>query len=617
MSNTVDVKKQLTRRAFVFGGANAAAMSVVIGRLYYLQFIRADEYRNLAEGNRVKLQLIAPVRGLLVDRNGVEFASNKKNFRLYLDTETRTNTRKLLVSLAGLLDISNDRIEEVIEEAKAARHVPPVLIKEHLSQDELAQFEFYQFNYPGIFLDIGQTRYYPFSENASHLIGYVGGVAKEEKEQDGSEDQLEFLPDFKVGKNGAEKMLETRLRGTAGVKQIEVNVHGTAVRELSRREGKPGENIRLTVDSRLQEYASARLYGESAAAVVMNVHNGDVLALASVPGYDPNSFSKGITPKYWGELQANPRNPLMDKALSGQYPPGSTIKPCMALAALDAKVIDEESRVFCNGHFTLGNHSFACWKAGGHGSVNLQEALKGSCDVFFYTMANRMGIDRIAAMARKLGLGQVTGLGLPSEKPGIVPDDAWKRKRYGEKWQPGDSISVGIGQGYLIATPLQLAVMVSRIASGLAVSPRLVVPQQENEIEPLDVAEDYLASVCQGMNRVVNEQGGTGYASRIKDERFTMAGKTGTAQVRKVIQHGADQNKLPWEARDHAWFVAFAPVAAPKYAAAVIVEHGGHGASVAAPIVRDLLLKIQSLDAGEPGPDVPKIPQGGDDDEVD
>jgi penicillin-binding protein 2 len=351
----------------------------------------------------------------------------------------------------------------------------------------------------------------------------------------------------------------------------------------------------------------------------MNVHNGDILALASMPGYDPNSFSAGIPTQYWEELKANPKNPLMNKVISGQYPPGSTIKPCMGLAALDAKVINEESRVFCDGHFTLGNHTFACWKAGGHGSVNLQEAIKGSCDVFFYTMANRMGIDKIAVMARKLGLGKVTGLGLPGEKQGIVPDDAWKRKRYAEKWQGGDTISVGIGQGYLITTPIQMAVMTARIANGgYEVNPRLVTPEKEVEPKHLGIADDYLGAICEGMNAVVNTPGGTAYGSRIQDERFPMAGKTGTAQVRKVIQHGMDQNTLPWEERDHAWFVGFAPVAAPKYVAAVIVEHGGHGASVAAPVVRDLLLKIQAMDAGEPGPPMPEIKKPeGDDNEVD
>jgi penicillin-binding protein 2 len=399
---------------------------------------------------------------------------------------------------------------------------------------------------------------------------------------------------------------------------MEVNVHGVAVRELGRKEGVPGKDIHLTIDSRLQEYAAARLAGESAAAVVMDVNNGNVLALVSVPGYDPNSFSKGITSKYWGELQANIRNPLMNKAISGQYPPGSTFKLSMGLAALEAKVINQESRVYCNGGFMYGNHRFTCWRPEGHGSVNLHDAIMKSCDVFFYTMADRLGIDAMAAMAHRLGLGKITGLGVPGEKAGIMPDEDWKMARYGQSWQGGDTINVGIGQGYVIATPLQLAVMTARIANGgLAVSPRLVVPEKEIAPRPLGIADDYLAAVCDGMNAVVNMQGGTAYAHRIKDERFLMAGKTGTSQVRKLIRHGMDQSKLPWEDRHHAWFTAFAPVHAPRYAATVIVEHGGGGASAAAPVVSDILMKIQSLDAGEIWPKLPDAAKPDGDDQVD
>jgi penicillin-binding protein 2 len=605
----VTSKQLLTRRAVVFGAANVAAMGVILGRLGYLQFVRAEEYTTLAEGNRVKLQLLAPVRGLLLDCKGVKLADNQKNFRLFLDTEMTKDARDALKSLAGVIAISDERMAQVLSEAKVARYTPPILIKEHLTWDELSQFEFYRLNYPEVFVDIGQVRYYPSGENASHLIGYVGAVTEAEAKEM-NEQELARLPDFKIGKSGVEKMLEATLRGTAGVKQTEVNVHGLAVRELSRKEGKPGKDTHLTIDSRLQEYAAARFGSESGAAVVMNVHNGDVLALVSMPGYDPNSFSKGITEKYWGELQANARNPLLNKAIAGQYPPGSTFKLAMALAALDAEMVDPESRIFCDGHFMLGNHSFTCWKPGGHGSVNLHTAIQQSCDVFFYTMAERLGIDRMAAMALKMGLGKITKLGLPGEKPGLVPDDNWKHTRYGQSWQGGDTINVGIGQGYILATPLQLAVMTARIANGgFAVAPRLVASGDTHEPKPLGLSENTVTAVQEGMNAVTNLPGGTAYGARITDKRFAMAGKTGTSQVRKLLRHGIDQNSLPWEERHHAWFVGYAPVAAPQYAAAVIVEHGGGGAAAAAPIVRDILLKIQSMDAGEPGPVLPEAPK--------
>ena len=290
----------------------------------------------------------------------------------------------------------------------------------------------------------------------------------------------------------------------------------------------------------------------------------------------------------------------------------------MALAALEGKVISQESRVYCNGGFMYGNHRFTCWKPEGHGSVNMHDAIMKSCDVFFYTMADRLGIDAMAAMARKLGLGKTTGLGLPAEKPGIVPDEEWKLGRYGQSWQGGDTINVGIGQGYVIATPLQLATMTARIANGgLAVSPRLIVPEKDVPPKPIGIADDYLAAVCDGMNAVANTQGGTAYAHRIKDERFLMAGKTGTSQTKKLVRHGIDQTKIPWEDRYHAWFVGYAPVHAPKYAAAVIARAWRRRRFPAAPVVSDILLKIQSLDAGEAGPPMPEPPKLGDDDQVD
>lgn len=592
----------LTRRAIVFGAANVAAMSVLLGRLYYLQFVRGEAYKNLAEGNRVKLQLIPPVRGMLLDRYGEVMAENQKNFRLYLDPELCKNAEKTMRELAKVITLSEEDITDAVEEIRESRHRPPLMIKEHLSWDELAQFEFFRLNYPEVYVETGQVRYYPLGEKASHLLGYMGAVAKDEM----SEDELVHLPDFKIGKNGIEKMLEARLQGLAGTKETEVNVHGVPVRELGRKEGTPGDNIKLTIDKRLQQYAAARLGDESAAAVVMNVRNGDIVALASMPSFEPNTFSKGIRNKYWKALNDNPRIPLMNKAIAGQYPPGSTFKLAMALAALDDGVTSPEQRIHCGGTFMFGNHPFTCWKPHGHGSMNMTDAIAQSCDVYFYTMAQRMGIDVMAAMARRLGLGKVTGTGMSGELPAIVPDDDWKRNKYDQKWQGGDTINVGIGQGYVLATPIQLAVMTARLATGLMVKPRLTIDTPVPEFEPIGVSSAHLASVQEGMNAVCNTPRGTAYGKRIMDPRFLMAGKTGTSQVRKLIQHGLDQNKLPWEDRHHAWFVGYAPVNAPKYACSVIVEHGGGGASSAAPIVSDILLKIQALDAGEEGPPMPK-----------
>lgn len=589
-----DRQQQITRRAFVFGGASVAAISVLVGRLYYLQFIRADKFTTLAEDNRVKIQLMPPVRGTLNDRNGVPMATNEKNFRLFLDADAQRNVRTLLTKLNEIIPISEERIKLTVTQAKTSRYQPPILVKEHLTWDEVSQFEFFAPNYPGIFVDVGQVRYYPFNDQASHLIGYVGAVAEDEM----TDQPLLRLPDFKIGKSGVEKMLEQDLRGTAGVKHIEVNVHNLPVRELSTRDGVPGKDTRLTIDSRLQQFVSERIAGESAAVVVMNVHNGDVLALVSMPAFDPNRFSKGISNDYWKELQANEKNPLLNKAVAGQYPPGSTFKMAVGLAALKEELATPDTHVYCPGHFMLGNHQFNCWKAGGHGSVNLHHALAESCDTYFYTMAQRLGIDRLASAARLLGMGSMPGLGLVGEKPGLIPDDAWKRARYNDAWRPGDTINVGIGQGYVLATPLQLAVMTSRLVNGgREVKPRLVRPEGEEDVQgkALGFDPEHLAAIMDGMNAVTGQPYGTAYAKRITDPLFPIGGKTGTSQVRKIFQRGVNQDTLPWRFRHHALYVCYGPVPDPKYAAAVIVEHGGGGSAAAAPVAKDVMNKLKEL----------------------
>ena len=591
----------ISRRALFFGGVNLAMFSALTARLYFLQFIEADDYTTLAEGNRVKLQLIPPVRGSLLDFKGIPLAINEDNYRVLIDVDHDNPPEKIMSRLRMMVDISDERVKEILTKAKKRRYQPPILIKEHLSWEELAKIEYHTLELPGIFIDVGQVRNYRLKEKASHLIGYIGAVA----EGEAGEEPLLKLPDFKIGKDGAEKLLEERLRGAAGVRKVEVNVHNLPVRELSRTKSIAGENITTTIDSRLQEYASDRLGEESGAIIVMNVHNGDVLALVSMPAFDPNRFSVGITNAYWKELRENVKNPLLNKAIAGVYPPGSTFKMITGLAALEAKVAGPDSRVFCPGHFFLGNHRFNCWKPEGHGWMNLHDALAQSCDTYFYTMGQRMGIDRIAETGRKFGFGSPVGIGLPGEKPGIMPDKKWKQKRYKQEWQAGDTVNVAIGQGYVITTPLQLAVMTARIANGgRAVVPRLVADENDTPPPMMDVDPSHLQHLQLGMDMVTNSQSGTAYGKRITDPRLAMAGKTGTAQVRKILVRGRKQESLPWEHRHHALFVGYAPVVSPKYAISVVVEHGGGGSSAAAPIGKDVLEKIQRLDAEDRGIDL-------------
>jgi penicillin-binding protein 2 len=601
MPKETEKQRIFSRRAVIFGGVQMAVFSVLAGRLYYLQFIKADKYKTLAENNRIKLQLITPERGNILDRMGLPLASNEKNYRLFFDYSTinQKTFNATLSQLAALIELPEKKLKQ-LQKTKVTSASMPELVKDHMTWEEVSLIELHALSLPGVYVDIGQIRNYPLLEKSAHLIGYVGPVSEAELTDD--DPPLMRLPDFKIGKNGIEKLLETQLRGTAGIRQLEVNVHGVPVREVGNQDSIPGESIHLTVDRRLQEYTADLVKNESAGVVVMDVENGNVLTLVSMPGFDPTQFSKGISTENWEALNKNKKVPLMNKAISGQYPPGSTFKMLVGLAGLQAGAIKPSSTVYCPGHYYLGDHKFNCWKEGGHGTVNFQQAVEQSCDTFFYTTAEKLGIQKFADMARKFGLGQLHELGLVGEKPGIIPDPDWKMKRYKQKWTGGDTINCAIGQGYVLATPLQLAVMTARMATGRMVKPRFFVPEGEGhpEFRPMDVKESLLQLNRDAMATVVNSPSGTAYGKRISEPRYAFAGKTGTSQVRKITQRGMNQNLLPWEYRHHALFVGFAPVDKPKYAVAVLIEHGGGGASAAAPVARDVLLKIQQLDDPNP-----------------
>lgn len=591
-----------TRRAVIFGGLQTAAFSALVGRLFYLQFIKADQYATLSENNRIKLQLVSPERGNILDRYGATLATNEKNYRLFLDYSTLTQaTFRATVEKLYKLVPFNEKKYKALMKARVSSASMPELLKEHLSWQEVALIELHMLELPGAVIDTGQIRHYPLTEKAAHLIGYVGTVSEDEvnKEDDSQDSALLRLPDFKIGKNGVEKLMEDELRGSAGIRQLEVNVHGVPVREVGKKASIPGENVHLTIDSRLQDYAAGLVKGEGAAIVVMEVDTGNILTLVSMPGFEPDIFSKGITTDYWNKLRNDKKGPLLNKAISGIYPPGSTFKMIVGLAGLQAGIIKSGSTVYCPGQFFLGDHKFNCWKEGGHGNVTFKDAIAQSCDTFFYTVAEKLGITAYANMARKFGLGEISGLGLVGEKNGIIPDPAWKMQRYKQRWTGGDTINCAIGQGYVLTTPLQLAIMTSRMVNGgFAVKPRLFAPDNAPppQFDPINVNPNHLEAACDAMSAVCNTQQGTAYGKRITEERFMMGGKTGTSQVRKILQRGVKQDTIPWEYRHHALFVGFAPVDKPKYAAAVVIEHGGGGAAAAAPVARDVLLKIQQLD---------------------
>ncbi|MFQ5773463.1 MAG: penicillin-binding protein 2 [Kiloniellaceae bacterium] len=604
--------KTFTRRALLVAGGQALLFSTLAGRMYYLQILQSDRYAMLAEDNRINLRLIPPPRGRIVDRFGTPMAVNQQNYRVVLVREQARDVTLTLDALARIIDLSERDYQRVLREVARKRAFVPVTVQDYLTWEQVSRIEVNAPDLPGVSIEVGQTRHYPYGESLTHILGYVSAVS--EKELTG--DPLLELPGFRIGKQGIEKQYDRELRGAAGTSHLEVNAVGRVIRELAREEGTPGRDLVLTVDSELQIFVHERLKRErSAAAVVLDVGSGDVLALASTPGFDPNIFNVGMTSQTWAALIGDLRAPLTNKAIAGQYAPGSTFKMMVALAALGSG-IGPENRTFCPGFLDLGNARFHCWKRGGHGWVDMYDAIKRSCDVYFYELSRKVGIDRIAAMARRFGLGAPVGIDLPGERGGMIPSRAWKLATTGEPWQVGETLVSGIGQGFVLATPLQLAVMTARIANGeRAITPRLTRPEAggadaqsdgAEQVPSLGVPESHLKVVREGMDLVANHRRGTAYRARITIEGREMAGKTGTSQVRRITlaerAAGVSKNEdLTWRRRDHALFVAFAPVHAPRYSCAVIVEHGGSGSKVAAPIVRDILLEAQRRDpAGSP-----------------
>ena len=615
-------QKVLTRRALMLGAGQLGLVGALAGRLYYLQVVQADRYRVLADDNRISIRLLPPPRGEIVDRLGVPLAINEKNYRVVIVREQSGNVPVTLERLGRIIDLPEREVRRVLRDMRRKRAFVPITVRENLSWEEVSRVEVSAPDLPGISIEVGLTRFYPYAEQAAHVLGYVAAVSESEL----TGDPLLELPDFRIGKNGIEKVHDQHLRGKAGTSQVEVNALGRVIRELSREEGQPGRRIEITLDMELQRFAMNRLGEESAAAVIMDVHNGDVLALASTPGFNPNAFNRGLTPNEWEELISNERGPLTNKAIAGQYAPGSTFKMVVALAALETGVISPGQRVFCPGHLELGDTRFHCWKRPGHGHMDMHDAIKHSCDVYFYEVSKRLGIARIAAMAERLGLGQTLGFDLPGERPGLIPTREWKQARMGKPWHQGETLIAGIGQGYILTTPLQLAVMTARLVNGgIAVTPHLTrhlpgqgglqtvalpgaLPGSEGGFPSLGIAQEHLRLVHTAMAAVTNDpNGGTAYRARIAEAGMEMGGKTGTAQVRRITMAerltGVRKNEdLPWRHRDHALFVGYAPVNAPRYCCAVIVEHGGGGSAVAAPIARDLLIETQRRDPAQGRP---------------
>ena len=585
------------RRVILTGLLKAGAVALLGWNIRKLQIEDSEDYKLLADKNRVNLRLIPPSRGLILDRLGTPIALNEQNYKVVFIREQASDPSKVLKKLATIITLEQKRQERLLQDMKKRSSFIPITVAENLTWKDFAKISVNLPSLPGIIPEVGLTRHYKEFESYAHVVGYVGPISDKDLESEKPVDPVLQIPKFQIGKVGVEKKLEKHLRGSAGVSRVEVNASGRVMRELNRTEGKSGQNIHLTIDTKLQKFALERLKGMSASSVLMEVDSGDILSLVSTPSYNPNNFVLGISQSRWDALLNDERKPLLNKATSGAYPPGSTFKMIVAAAALELGLIGLNDKIFCSGFYELGSRKFHCWLKGGHGKMSLQEAIQKSCDVYFYELARKVGIKRIGAMAKHLGLGQSYKLPLTGISKGFVPTKKWKKERFGKSWLVGDTLNIGIGQGFSLATPLQLAVMTARIASGREVKPNLIRNTEKEliKMKTLSIRKETLAAIKQGMYDVVNEKKGTAFNFRSTDENFLIAGKTGTSQVRRITREeresGVIKNEdLPWKMRDHALFTCFAPYRNPKYALSVVVEHGGSGSKVAAPIARDIML---------------------------
>ena len=592
--------RAFTRRTTILSAGTAGLFALLTGRIFQLSVLQREQFAMMAEDNRINLQLLAPQRGRIYDRFGVELAKTAQNFRLLLVPERTKNPKEALEHVAQIVPLSPQRISRVLRDIAQSKPFNPVLVAEGLTWDDFSKINVNAPELPGFEPDVGELRSYPFGPWLSHVLGYVAGPTDEDIEL---EPELLSLPGFRIGRSGVEKAADTQLRGKPGASHNEVNAHGRVIRELTRTKGVSGKDVVLSLDMEVQKLAQEKLAGQSGSVVIMDVNTGELISIVSAPGYDPNAFTTTVTSAIWKQLNEDPLKPLLNKAITGIYPPGSTFKPVVALAALESGAVDPAMRVHCSGSTSLGNHVFHCWKKGGHGSMDMMLAIKNSCDVYFYECARRTGINAIAAMGHRFGLGQSYGLEIPGEKKGLMPDPAWKQRARKDIWRDGDTYNVGIGQGAVLTTPLQLCVMCARLANGgRAVIPH-VIKSYDGQIYPRPVPEvigfnpEHVAIVHRGMDAVIN-QGGTAARSKLTVEGFDMAGKTGTAQVRRLAPElrGRSPDSIPWEFRDHALFIAFAPVINPRYAISVVVEHGGGGSRTAAPIAKEIMNLVGQRD---------------------
>ena len=593
-------RRKFSRRALLVGAGQLAGYGLLTSNLHDLQVVQAARYAPIADENRINVQLVAPVRGRIFDRFGRLLAGNQEGFRAVLIPSLANNVGQVLGRLARVIPVSTEEQERLVARARRQQPNVPLIVSNHLTFEQIASIGLLAPQLPGVQVEAAATRHYLAGEATAHVVGHVGGVERFAVD----DDPVLKLPGMRVGRTGIERGMDARLRGRSGSIKHEVDARGRIVRTLAEVEPAPGGDVALTIDTELQRAVGERLSRERrASTVAIDTETGDVVLMVSMPTHDPGDLVKGVTARTWAKLKESGNDPMVNRAIRGLYPPGSTFKMVTALAALEAGVVDLSTRVDCYGQTELGGQTFRCWRRSGHGPCAFHRAMRESCDCYFYEIARRAGIDAIAAMGRRLGLGQTFDTGLALQKPGVMPDAAWKRGRYNEPWLGGETLHAGIGQGYVLTTPLQLAVMTARIATGRAIVPQFVRPERGQapvSFAPIGLKPALLAAVRRAMTAVVNEDSGTGGNARLDKGQPLVAGKTGTSQVSRLSadRDGAD---LRWEQRDHALFVAFVPADKPRYAVSVVVEHGGGGGATAGPVIRDVISELLARDpAGKP-----------------
>jgi penicillin-binding protein 2 len=614
MKSKRSIEDDFSRRMVLAAGAGGVVWAGLVARLFQLQVLEREKYQAAAEENHIRLALAPPQRGRILDRFGKPLASHRRAGRVSIVPEQAKDTAGTLAQIAAQIDLPDDRIEKITREITASRRrnagFVPVIVANELTYEDFARMNVHAAEIPGIQVEMALTRSYPRGRDLAHVLGYVARASQDDLTRLSTgmvEDEairLEKLfrhPDMRTGRQGMERFAEEWLRGKPGFRKLVTNAHGRVIEEIPDEKFAPvaGKDLYVTIDSELQRAAIERFGDESGAAVVLDIETGDVLAMVSTPAFDPNDFVNGISGAAYAELRDNPRSPLYPRAHGGVYPPGSTFKMVVATAALESGAVKPTDRVNCNGYYHFGNRTWHCWKKGGHGSMDMHNGIKHSCDVYFYEIARRTGVEKIAATARKFGFGEAWTLGMTGARGGLVPDAEWKQRVMGEPWYEGETLNFGIGQGQLGVTPLQLALMTARIANeGRSFKPKLVGlgPKSDGDgvlDAPLDA--EIMQRMKAGMFGVTSEGGGTAYRSGdlgLGGPR--LAGKTGTAQVRRITKAERDKGvrkgvDIERELRDHALFVAYAPTDDPKYAISVVVEHGEGGSSTAAPLARDIL----------------------------